>query len=267
MSRSALPLFFYGIAATLSAAPAMAQSDYSSLAQNSNVPSQQGTSFSVGLGAGGVSSPYRSYDDNVHPLPLVNYDNGSFYFRGLGAGYRLVSDQHSELAVTLGLGPNYFSPNKTNDPQLAQLSARKFSVMAGLAYSYQADWGKLSASAATDVTGNSHGQIIDLQYGYPLRAGRLVIVPSVGTQWDSANYNNYYYGVDLKQAARSGLSYYNATGGWNPFFNVTALYPISSRWNLLVQARYTHLSDTIQDSPMVDSSRMISYVIGASYRF
>lgn len=40
--------------------------------------------FSLGAGVGVVEHPYKDYDTDVYPVPVINYEGDNFWFRGLG---------------------------------------------------------------------------------------------------------------------------------------------------------------------------------------
>ncbi|WP_423739451.1 MipA/OmpV family protein, partial [Cronobacter sakazakii] len=54
--------------------------------------------LSVGAGAGWVVNPYKQYDRDVYPLPVINYEGDNFWVRGLGAGYYLWNDTADKLS-------------------------------------------------------------------------------------------------------------------------------------------------------------------------
>ena len=86
--------------------------------------------WSLGIGAAWAPSPYRSYDNKALPLPLVNYEGKSFYFRGASAGYKLFSTQTDEISVLVSPFANRFRHQDTNNAQLKQLSNRDISGLA-----------------------------------------------------------------------------------------------------------------------------------------
>lgn len=49
--------------------------------------------FSLGAGVGVVEHPYKDYDTDVYPVPVINYEGDNFWFRGLGGGYYLSHGQ------------------------------------------------------------------------------------------------------------------------------------------------------------------------------
>ena len=71
-------------------------------------------------------------------------------------------------------------------------------------------------------------------------------------QYNSENYNDYYYGVSKNESRRSGLKSYSADDGWDPYGADRELQ--LGDWNVYGTGRYERLSDEVKDSPMVDKS-------------
>ena len=239
----------------------------SAIAQTTASDSSNATPWSLGMSVASSPSPYRHYDRNIWPIPVVGYEGQSFYFRGLSAGYYLLHDQSDTLTVDVELASNYYRPSDSSDPRMKLLSNRKLSIMGGFSYQHHADWGVLSAHVATDVSGNSEGQYAEASYGYPIKSGKLTVTPSVGGRWSSDKFDNYYYGVSQREADRSGLAAYRAGSSVTPFLNIGAGYALTPSWNVFAQMRYTRLDDAIKNSPMVDKSATTSYWVGIIYRF
>jgi outer membrane protein len=223
--------------------------------------------WSLGIAATWSPSPYRSYDNKAWPLPLVNYEGKSFYFRGVSFGYRLLTTPGSELSLVASPLGQRFRHDDTDDARLRRLSDRDISGLAGLAWQYRADWGVLHAGAQKEFTGHGGGTQLDASYGYPIRQGALTLLPTVGMQHRNSALNDYYYGIGAKQAARSGLPAYHAGGGNQPYLDLSAVYRLSPRWSVTGGLRYTRLPDSVKDSPMTDADATRAYFLGVSHSF
>ncbi len=223
--------------------------------------------WSLGVGAAWAPSPYRSYDNKALPLPLVNYEGKSFYFRGASAGYKLFSTPSDELSILVSPFANRFRHQDTDDARLRQLSDRKISGMAGVAWKHKAEWGVVSASAQKEFTGHGGGILLDANYSYPLPKGALTLVPAVGVSHSNGALNDYYYGVSGREAARSGLTAYHADSGNAPYVNLMAIYRLSPSWVTSGGMRYTVLPDAVKDSPMVNADHTRSFFISLSHVF
>ncbi len=225
------------------------------------------TPLTLGVGAGVVQSPYKSYDRDIYPVPVVTYDNDNFWIRGVGAGYYLWNDGEDKLSVMGYWDPTYFKPGDSDNKQLKRLDKRHSSMMAGLSYIHNTQYGFLQTSLAGDVLDNSNGIIWDLGWLYRWNLDRLTVTPGIGVTWQSENYNDYYYGVSRDESRRSGLKQYDADDNWNPWLALTANFKLTDNFSVYGTARYTRLTSEIKDSPMVDKSWTGLLSTGVTYSF
>lgn len=223
--------------------------------------------FSVGAGALAASSPYRGVNTKYYPLPVVNYDSDTFYVHTLVAGYNLWKDQQNQLSVIAGYNPFSFRPHHTHNEQMKQLKKRNGTLMAGLAYSYTADWGMIRTSVTGDTLDNSNGIVGDAAYLYGFKGENWSVLPGVGVTWDSANQNKYYYGINNRQSRRSGFESYHPNDSVNPYVEISAKYTFAPRWQAFVTGRYTRLTHEIKNSPMVNKSYTGVITTGVTYSF
>lgn len=229
---------------------------------------QAENSLSLGAGVAVTESPYKDYDRDVLPIPVINYESDSFWFRGLGAGYYLWNDEADKLSITAYYQPLQFKPGDSDDVRLRSLDKRKSTLMAGLSYVHNtADYGFLRTTLAADTLNNSNGVVWDIAWLYRYISGNLVLTPGIGVQWNSEKQTDYYYGVSGREANRSGLPAYDADNSWSPYLELSAAYRLTDAWSLVGMARYNRLSDEITDSPMVDKSWSGLLSAGVTYRF
>ncbi len=223
--------------------------------------------WTVGAGVGVVQSPYKQYDDDVYPVPVVAYEGDDFWFRGLGGGYYLWNDKTDKLSITAYYSPLHFKPHDSDNNQLRQLDRRRSTVMAGLTYIHETPYGFLRTTFAGDTLDNSNGFTGDVAWLYRYTNDRLHITPGIGVEWSSENQNDYYYGVSGKESRRSGLKSYNPDDSWSPYVELAVNYSLTDNWNIYGSGRYTRLSDEVTDSPMVDKSWSGLFSTGVTYSF
>lgn len=223
--------------------------------------------FTLGAGVGVLSSPYKQYDDDVVPVPVISYDNDSFWLRGLGAGYYLWNDASDKLSLTAYWSPMHFKPGDSDNNQLRKLDRRRATLMAGLSYEHFTQYGFLRTTIAGDTLDESNGIVWDLAWLYRYTNGGLTVTPGIGVQWNSDNQNEYYYGVSKKESARSGLRSYDPDNSWNPYLELAVSYRLTDSWSVYGLGRYTRLSDEVTDSPMVDKSWSGALSAGVTYTF
>lgn len=156
---------------------------------------QAESQWTVGAGVGVINSPYKQYDRDVYPVPVITYEGDNFWFRGLGGGYYLWNDTADKLSIMAYYDPTHFKPGDSDSHALRQLDKRKSSMMAGLSYVHNTQYGFLRTALAGDTLDNSNGFIWDLAWLYRYTNGGLTLTPGIGVQYNSENYNDYYYGV------------------------------------------------------------------------
>lgn len=236
------------------------------LASVASVACAQGP-WTVGAGVGIIEDAYKSYDNDVWPVPVIGYEGDSVWFKGLGGGYYLWNDKSDKLSVMAYYSPQYFRPKDSDNRQLRQLDHRRSTVMAGLSYTHNTPYGFLRTSLAGDVLDNSNGIIWDTAWLYRYDNGSWVVTPGIGVTWNSENQNRYYYGVSHAESRHSGLKHYNPDSSWNPYLELAISYRLTSDWTLFGAGRYTHLSDEQKDSPMVGKSWTGILSTGVTYSF
>lgn len=112
---------------------------------------QAESQWTVGAGAGVINSPYKQYDRDVYPVPVVTYEGDNFWFRGLGGGYYLWNDTADKLSIMAYYDPTHFKPGDSDSNALRQLDKRRSSLMAGLSYVHNTEYGFLRTALAGDT--------------------------------------------------------------------------------------------------------------------
>ena len=98
------------------------------IATSANV-AQAESNLTLGAGVGVVEHPYKDYDSDVYPVPVVTYESDNFWFRGLGGGYYLWNDDTDKLSVMAYWSPMYFKPGDSDDNRLRSLDKRWITAM------------------------------------------------------------------------------------------------------------------------------------------
>ena len=88
---------------------------------------QAESQWTVGAGVGVINSPYKQYDRDVYPVPVVTYEGDNVWFRGLGGGYYLWNDTADKLSIMAYYDPTHFKPGDSDSHALRQLDKRKSS--------------------------------------------------------------------------------------------------------------------------------------------
>lgn len=223
--------------------------------------------FFVSL-AGQVSvTPYKRYDTQWTPFPMIGYEGKYAYVRGYAAGIKLINLEFLECSAFAGYDGTSFNSSNSSDKRLRKLSDRYSSAVAGLEVRLMTPYGMLHARAAQDVLGHRKGRNGTLGYMNSLEYGDLELIPAVGLQWSSSGYNDYYYGVSGRESRKSGLDPYDAGSGFSPYVGLTIDYSLTEAWEVFCSGELVFLNSAIKDSPMVDRENTYSFTIGLSYTF
>lgn len=223
--------------------------------------------WSLGAAALVTPNPYKGDQDRVYPVPMIGYEGEDFYLRGFNAGYYLWNDKTDKLSATIYYSPLGFKPKDSDYSSMRALDRRKSTLMGGLSYVHNTDYGFLRTVLAGDMLGNSNGITWDSAWLYRYNSERLTLTPGIGVQWSSENHNDYYYGISKNESARSGLKAYDPGSSWSPYVELSVNYKLTDDWNVFGMGRYVRLADDVTDSPMIDKQWTGVLLTGVTYSF
>lgn len=223
--------------------------------------------WSVGIGVGAAESPYKSYDVQWMPLPLISYEGEYAYIRGVTAGLKLLNREYVEVSAFVGYDGTNFDSSDTSNRQLKRLDNRHSSAVAGVRTRVATPVGMLEAGAAGDILGNSNGFKGDVEYNYSIEYEPVELVMTAGFDWSTSKYQDYYYGVDGGESRKSGLREYHPGAGVTPYLGASVVVSPTERIDVFCSGKVNFLNDNIKDSPMVSKERTHSVTGGIVYNF
>lgn len=112
----------------------------------------------------------------------------------------------------------------------------------------------VTADVFHDVTGEHGGYVAAAQMAYfhPVWEA-ITLSAGLATSYSSEDYMQTYFGVDGVDAARSGLPFFNADGGFRDVrASVAAIFSFSPNWHIGTGVVYSRLLGDAKDSPIVD---------------
>lgn len=251
---------------TLTAVTLLSTAGIANAALFKNLPRDQDAELSVGVNVLYANTAYDTDENDIRVLPGVFYDNNKVYARGASAGAYLINDGTNQLAATVQLAGNSFDPEDANGA-LQGLDEREVSASAGLSYQRRTPIGGFRAQIATDVLDRSGGNTARLSYLARISKNKLTVYPSVGFEYQDADYNKYYYGVTPEESARTGIAAYESNSSLNPYVNVSANYDFSNKWAGFFNQSLSYLANEQFDSPLVDSRTESTTTLGLLYKF
>ncbi len=250
MSLSTLPAWALVAASLLVLFPARAQSDSERQAQQ---PIPSARNF-FGLGIGAFPQTSGSSDLRTLVLPVIQYTWGdTAYVTGLKAGLWGYVSADRSLRVGLYAEPR-FGYDASDNARTAGMADRDFALDAGPSVRWTTAAGVLNLDVGFDVTGKSKGQVAQLQFIRPLLTGRGFRLNGIaGATWQSADMNDYYWGVRASEAA-AGRPAYRAGAGTALSLGLSGLYSSGPGGALFYGVSLNRLSDAQADSPIAERS-------------
>jgi outer membrane protein len=218
-------------------------------------PALQAADISVGGGIG-IAPEYEGSED-YKPVPVpfadVKFGNGMFVkLLGLNLRANLIPDNMWRL------GPVYnYRAERDNvdnnqvDRMRAVSDANELGIFGGFAYN---NW-FVSLEFMADTGDAYDGWYSKLQGGYNwMIDDSWALSIGASTTYANDDYMQTYFGVTAADAARSGLSRYNADSGIKDIgINLGVNWSITQNWGAKGITSFTQLvGDASDDSPVVD---------------
>lgn len=274
MTARSVRLFVLPLAVLCAGSPALARED-----------------DTVTLGAGAAYVPSYEGSDNYEILPIAQLRGKAsghhFYMRGLQLYVDAIAEAPDE-ALDLSFGPTagvrINRATGIKDAQVRALGKLDPAVEIG-AFAGIAKTGVITSaydnlafrvSFSADVAGAHESYVITpaIEYGTPL-SERTYVGIGVSADYVGDRYARYYYSVSPAGAAASGLSEFDADGGFkNITFNLLGTQSLSGDlrkgWALFAVGSYSKLLGDFKRSPIVseagDDDQWIG-AIGVAYTF
>lgn len=203
----------------------------------------------VGLGAGYAPAYEGAAKYRGLPIPALDVKWGPFFVNlRNGIGINIIDTSFVTVGTSVMFMPGY---RREDAPEgIGQLSTGA----GGRAFASLKAGGLVATVGGTKgVIGGTLGATADASLSYPITVTpRLTFIPTIGTTWADAKYNNRYFGVDAEQSFASGLPQYSPGSGIKDAAAiVSANYRPTEHLILGVSAGATTLLDKVKDSPIV----------------
>ena len=216
----------------------------------------------IGLGASYSTGAYIGADDDVYPVPLIVGQYKKFYIDGKFFGVILNDDENLKVSI-VGF-PRFMGYDDKDSTQLNGMDDRDASLDGGLRLAWDNEYFSLHITGLSDLLNNHQGQEVRLALSKKLLKGFLT--PRVGVKWQGKDLVDYYYGV-LGNEARATRPGYEGSDTVNYTAGVRMAIPLGDEWAFVFDFEYENFGSEISDSPIVDTDKDVTYVIGAVYRF
>jgi MipA family protein len=257
-----LMTFAFAPLALLLAAQAQAQ-DIDAAAQDQAARN----SDHIVLGMGALYAPAVEGGDKYRalPMPAIDIRQGRFFANlrdGVGA-YLVDTD-----LVSVGAGITYTQGYRAKDVP-AGVGAVNVGA-GGRGFIAIHEKGVVFTLGATQgFVGGTKGLVADASLSYPVSVTpRLTVIPTIGSTWANAKFNNRYFGIDMAQSFASGLATFTPGAGFKDASgSLTASYRLTDHVVLSASGMVTTVLGPDRRSPLVVHKTQPAGFLSVAYRF
>lgn len=236
--------------------------DSDTIIQRGLLPERDGR-WGLGVGVRGGQSIYRGESAFADLVPLIMYEGERVYLRGNRAGLRLVDKPGFKLeAVAQAALVGYRGDDGT---YLAGM-VRQNPLNAGFSAIVPTGLGEFSLDVLTDVSNGQNGAQVTGMWARTWQFGKLNLRPSVSLTGYSADYANYFYGVQSGEVLPGRPAYLPGASG-SLGLGLNSSYRVSTNGYLYGSVGLNYYSGSIQNSPIVDRSSVFTAFGGYVYSF
>lgn len=237
----------------------------------------QAGDWQLGVGVGAGQSQYRGDDNKATALPLVGYQGEQFYIQGPELGWKQPVGSNLTLTAKAQWEFEEFDPKDNDIAALRQLDKRKQGALVGGALSWALDpRTKLSLEAMHDA-GSRHKATLTtvaVENVLPFSTQQDAFIVSAGATYLPKAYQQYYTGVSASEAARSGLTAYQADSATRLQLGGTWRHAYNRNLAVLTRVSVSHLPASVKwdeaartGSPLVERNVTVGGMLGVNYRF
>jgi outer membrane protein len=236
----------------------------------------------IGIGVG-MAPDYEGSDDRkATPVLFGRYqwDSGRYVALGgtqeAGKALRLKANLISDaMSPTWQLGPVLQYRMERDDVDNNRVDRMKkvdSQTELGAFVGFRTGPWAASLTYATDVSDETDGAVTELAGSYHLPINDAFSMKfGASVSYADDDYMDGYFGVNRKNAGKSGFSNYKAESGIKDYgLSVTAEYALNQSWGLLGGISYYRLTGDAEDSPLVDDvgdENQLSANVAVTYAF
>ena len=236
-----------------------------------------GTGIRWTLGLGAIAYPDYQGSQDYTAAPLWNVRAQNLYHPATYAQLfgplftsNLLPDEHFRLGPMVQYIPKRGSVDNRRVDDLQNVDP---AVMLGAILGYELGLGQ-DRSLEFDVLGRQdvaegNGFLGTLQATYRLPLGESWR-SSLGltSTWASSDYMEAYFGIDRRDAQRSGLDEYNADAGFKDVgANASLTWLMTPHWSLTGIAAYRRLVGDAEDSPVTEEGSANQWYGGLLFNY
>lgn len=228
------------------------------------------------VGAIARTSPYEDVDTSVAPTVLVFGGYGDLFLEGNRFGYNFYRDG-TWFSSLVGNVRNHLSLSDEQIDDSDVLSAydldeRESALEAGIQIGRRlpGDW-IARVAFLQDLSGRHNSQEVDFTIFRRDNIGPFRLLTTFGAQYQAAEFNDYYFGIDRNELAQAGQETYRPGAGWSGELEMIATYDFEwndwGEWAGYAGLRHYQHNSAATDSPIVETGLVQQYFIGLGKYF
>lgn len=219
----------------------------------------------IGLGYLRYQRPYIGTSRWTRLIPEFYIDTPHYFVHGLTYGWRAWHTGSNTFALIAR--PDALHYNGTTNTALAGMTTKLATVMGGAAWTWSfAPHLALDTQALADLLRRNDGVLVSTALVGRWRAGAWFFQPRLAVEWQSANYVDYYYGVDASEA-RPGRPAYSGSATHNETVGFDVGRTLGRHFTAMIGAYETRYGSGITGSPIVARSSALNLLFTLFYRF
>ena len=227
---------------------------------------------SLGLGVG-LAPDYEGSEDYTGvliPYASVKWSNHmAFDLLGSKAKFNFIPSPNWKGGL---VGEFISERDDVDNNKVDRLEDVDTSIMLGGFFGWENQSWTASIEAMADVADGNDGAIIRLNGGHRLKINDMWAMGfGAFVTWADEDYTESYFGIDLADSVRSGLSTYDADAGFKDLgLNLMVTYQPWQNWGFMGLATYKRLVGDAADSPVVEdegSENQLTTGVLVTYKF
>jgi outer membrane protein len=208
--------------------------------------------------------PIKDQSTSWLPLPYLYCDYGRLFARIDTFGVKTVPVGYGYLEVVGRIRLDGYSTG--GKAALRGIESRSDSIPLGIGTFQRTPIGGIFINAFHDLN-HSNGNLFEIVYAAAIELGRVTLYPQAGLEYNSADYNNYYYSVSRAEAAASGYSAYTPGASIIPSLTLMTEVHLQGNWYTSLFLRRRWLDGAVTNSPLVNRKFQDNGFWMVSYRF
>jgi outer membrane scaffolding protein for murein synthesis (MipA/OmpV family) len=220
---------------------------------------------SISYGATLIGFPREPGSASLSYLPIPAFEwmdpSGAFLSTDMGLGWNFSARKDLQIGVRLYLDP---PRNDTQSGKVSGLSPIPWRLeRTAFANWWPVEFAQLQSSVRTGLGPNEDGTLAEFgsSFGAPLSPS-VLLGGTIGMTWANGAWRQSFFGVNTTAAASSGLSTFQAGGGWQDFQTSVGLeWKMSPQYRLDARLDQWRLLGAAAASPITQSRWQRGFVL------